>query len=110
MRTVTESITSIVDQHINCPNVCAVAKRFAGDNLEAEIHWITWACEKGRNVLVKWNTIFINNDGKLYNIMQIYRCLQLINPFKVRDINENVRLEIVRTLCLSVPALNGKAG
>ena len=53
MKNVTESITLIVDQRINCSNINAVANLAAEGDLEIKKRFIEWACEKTTNELGK---------------------------------------------------------
>jgi hypothetical protein len=109
MKNVTETISLIITQKVNCPNVVAVARDATNNVLGDTELYTEFACSKAQKVLDKWKSIFELPSGKLYNIMQIYRCLQLLDPSKIRVLPYATIVEMIKTLCNLVPILRGKS-
>ena len=111
MRLTSESVNLIVNNHINCPNVVAIARLAAEGDVISEYQYISDTCLKAVPVLQKWNSIFVEPTGKLFSVMEIYKCFELLIPQKLLLLTDNSQaiISMIDTLCNKVPSLKNMA-
>jgi hypothetical protein len=104
MLAVSNHLIRVVAHHEGCPNVSAIATVIANNVPARYQQLMQQTCNLATAARDKFNQMFVNQGGKSFNIMQIYKGFSILNPVSLRNKTQEQRLEAINNIVTLVPA------
>jgi hypothetical protein len=107
MVTAMDTMNSIVTFYQGCPNVVAVARTIAGDDLLRRQQLIEDTCAKGLEAKNKLRSTFFDPQGSCHTIMKIYKSFALLQPAIILNLNAEEVERRITFMCGNIKYLVG---